>query len=59
VTPDELRAARKAKGWSQADLAQALRMGSYGWQIVGRWEKGGTIPGPAQIALEAVLRSEK
>jgi hypothetical protein len=25
-------------------------------KLTGRWEKGGTIPGPAQIALEAVLK---
>lgn len=58
LSPADLRAARKALGLTQHGLAEALRMGKSGWQSVSRWEKdGGTIPGPVQVAVEAMLRS--
>jgi DNA-binding transcriptional regulator YiaG len=57
VTPADLRAARKALGLTQHGLAEALRMGASGWQSVSRWEKdGNTIPGPAQVAVECLLK---
>lgn len=57
MTPADLRTARKALGLSQKELAKALRMGAHGWQSVSRWESdGNTIPGPVQVAVEALLK---
>lgn len=56
LTPADLRSARKRLGLTQHQLADALRMGKNGWQSVSRWEKdGNTIPGPVQVAVEAIL----
>lgn len=56
MTPADLRSARKALGLTQHGLAEALRMGKSGWQSVSRWESdGSTIPGPVQVAVEAML----
>ena len=56
LEPSELRAARKRLGLTQHGLAEALRMGKNGWQSVSRWEQdGNTIPGPVQVAVEALL----
>ena len=60
MTPADLRAARKALGMTQHDLAKALRMGKWGFQTVSVWERdGSTIPGPVQIAVEAMLEKAK
>ena len=57
MAPADLRTARKALGLSQKELAKALRMGEHGWQSVSRWERdGSSIPGPAQVAVECLLR---
>jgi hypothetical protein len=35
-------------------------MGKSGWQSVSRWESdGNTIPGPVQVAVEALLKDAK
>jgi DNA-binding transcriptional regulator YiaG len=58
MKPADLRAARKRLGLTQHGLAEALRMGKSGWQSVSRWEQdGNTIPGPVQVAVEALLNS--
>lgn len=58
VSPADLRDARKRLGLTQKGLAEALRMGRNGWQSVSRWEHdGNTIPGPVQVAVEALLKS--
>jgi DNA-binding transcriptional regulator YiaG len=58
VTPGDLRAARKRLGLTQHGLAKALRMGDHGWQSVSRWEQdGNTIPGPVQVAVEALIEA--
>jgi DNA-binding transcriptional regulator YiaG len=58
MTPSELREARKRLGLTQHGLAEALRMGKNGWQSVSRWEQdGNTVPGPVQVAVEAMLDS--
>jgi DNA-binding transcriptional regulator YiaG len=58
MTPADLRDARKRLGLTQHGLAEALRMGKNGWQSVSRWEQdGNTVPGPAQVAVEALLRN--
>ena len=57
LTPAEFRTARKALGYTQKQLAEALRMGKHGWQTISKWEADdftGTIPGPVQIALEHI-----
>lgn len=60
VTPADLRTARKRLGLTQHGLAEALRMGKSGWQSVSRWESdGNTIPGPAQVAVESLLRERE
>lgn len=56
MLPADLREARKRLGLTQHQLAEALRMGKHGWQSVSRWEQdGNTIPGPVQVAVEALL----
>lgn len=40
MTPDELRAIRKALGHTQHSFAAALGMGTWGWQSVNKFEKG-------------------
>lgn len=56
VKPADLRNARKRLGLTQHGLAEALRMGKHGWQSISRWEQdGNTVPGPAQVAVEALL----
>lgn len=58
MTPADLRAARHKLGLTQKGLAQALKMGTWGWQSVSKWERdGSTIPGPVQVAVESLLRS--
>ena len=54
MTPRTIRTMREAFGWSQSDLATLLRMGAAGRRTVERWEAGGTIPGPARVALAAL-----
>ena len=45
---------------TQHDLATALRMGKWGFQTVSLWERdGSTVPGPVQIAVEAMLEKAK
>lgn len=57
MNPADLRAARKRLGLTQHGLASALRMGTYGWQTISKWEKAGnTVPGPVQVAVESLLR---
>lgn len=53
MTPTEFRTARKALGLTQHELAGALRMGKWGFQTVGKWERGEVpVPGPVSVALE-------
>jgi transcriptional regulator with XRE-family HTH domain len=57
MTPDNLRTARKALGLTQRGLAEALRMGKWGWQTISKWENGSVpVPGPAQVAIEMLLK---
>ena len=57
MTPDQFRKARKRLGYTQKELAGALRMGKHGWQTISKWERdGATIPGPVSVALEGLLR---
>lgn len=56
MTPADFRAARSSLGLTQHELAEALRMGKWGFQTVGKWERGEQpVPGPAQVALECLL----
>src|SRR5215469_13042083 len=43
VPNESLRRARSLKGWSQADLAEQV---GTSFEMVSRWERGVTIPGP-------------
>ena len=58
MTPADLRSARKALGLTQSALAKALRLSEKnGDRSVRIWEQdGNTIPGPVQVAIEAMLR---
>lgn len=59
MTPADLRATRKALGYTQKGLAAALRMGKHGWQTISKWESDsfeGEIPGPVQVALECFMK---
>jgi transcriptional regulator with XRE-family HTH domain len=60
MTPADLRTARKALGYTQHELAEALRMGAHGWQTISAWENGKRgIPGPVQIALQCLLEHKE
>ena len=61
VTPNDIKAARKSLGLSQAGLAEALRLGPNGERTIRRWEQGDVvITGPASLAIELLLeRNEK
>ena len=58
MTPAELRAARKQMNLTQSALAKALRLSEKnGDRSVRIWEQdGNTVPGPVQVAIEAMLR---
>lgn len=58
MTPADLRAARKTLGLTQRGLAEALRLSEKnGDRSVRIWEQdGNTVPGPVQVAIEAMLR---
>lgn len=59
MTPKaELRAARKALGMTQHGLAEALGMGTHGWQSISRWESDNNEtrpPGPVMVALRLMM----
>lgn len=57
MTPTDLRAARKTLGLTQSSLAKALRLSeANGGRSVRIWEReGNTVPGPVQVAVEAML----
>jgi transcriptional regulator with XRE-family HTH domain len=62
MTPADLRKARKRLGLSQHGLAEALRMGIHGHQTVSKWEADDNtrgVPGPVQVAVEAMLRNKR
>lgn len=60
MTPAEFRAARKALGFTQHGMADALRMGKWGFQSVAKWEKGEVpVPGPVAVAMELLLERER
>lgn len=60
MTPADFRTARKALGLTQKGLAEALRMGTHGWQTISKWEQdGSTIPGPVSVAMDCLLRDAK
>ena len=61
MTPADLRTARKALGMTQHALADALRMGLYGYQTVAKWESDANVrgvPGPVQVAVEQMLANQ-
>ncbi len=56
MTPDAIKAARKRLGFTQSELAEALRMGANGGRTVRRWEAGEMpITGPAAVAIELLV----
>ena len=62
MTPADLRTARKALGLTQKGLAEALRMGEWGWQTVAKWEADSNtrgVPGPVQVAVEGMLEQKR
>ena len=61
MTPAELRAARKQMNLTQSALAKALRLSEKnGDRSVRIWEQdGNTVPGPVQVAIEAMLDARK
>ncbi len=57
MPPLELRAARKALGMTQHELAATLNMGKWGFQTVSVWEKeGNTVPGPVAVAVRYMVQ---
>lgn len=61
MTPADLRAARKALGLTQSGLAEALRLSDKnGARTIRIWETdGNTVPGPAQVAVEFMLKAKE
>lgn len=61
MDPSDLRAARKVLGLTQSGLAKALRLSEKnGDRSVRIWEQeGSTVPGPVQVAVEAMLDARK
>ena len=56
MTAADFRAARKTLGLTQKQMAEALRMGKWGWQTISDWESGRVpVPGPVTLALECLL----
>lgn len=58
MTPDQMKAARKALGMTQGELARELRLGKNGARTVRRWEteedaeSSRAIPGPVIVLIE-------
>lgn len=61
MNPTDLRTARKELGLTQSALAKALRLSEKnGDRSVRIWEQdGNTVPGPVQVAIEAMLAARK
>ncbi len=55
----DLRAARHELGLTQHALASALKMGTWGWQTISKWETSGEAPGPVQVAIEGLLAARR
>lgn len=52
MTSDELKAARESRGWTQEQMATALKLGKGGARTVRRWESGErAVPGPVEAFL--------
>jgi len=57
MTPDDIRAARNALGWSQDRLARYLGKGV---RTIRRWEAGGSAPDAANVdAIERLAKGER
>lgn len=54
-TPDKAKAAREYLGLGKTELAKVMRLGANGRQTVRRIEEGQSVPGPYQVALEALV----
>lgn len=60
MTPEQFRAARKALGQTQHELAETLRMGKWGFQSIGKWERGEIpVPGPVTLCMEFLLAESR
>jgi transcriptional regulator with XRE-family HTH domain len=55
MTADEVLAARKELGLTQAQFAQALGRGTYGLRQVGRWESGAPVSAAVAVAIQSLL----
>ena len=60
MNPIDFRAARKALGLTQSGMAKALRLSEKnGDRSIRIWEQdGNTVPGPVQVAVEAMLAAK-
>ena len=56
----DIRTARKTLGLTQTQMAEALRLSpKNGARSIRIWEKeGNTVPGPVQVAVEAMLAAK-
>lgn len=52
---EQLKTLRAQMGLSQAELGELLRLGKNGGRTVRRWEAGTPIPGPATVAIDALV----
>lgn len=56
MTPDQFRTAMRTLGHTQHSMAEALHMGKWGFQSVGKWARGEIpIPGPVAVAVTLML----
>lgn len=55
----DLRASRHELGLTQHKLAAELKMGTWGWQSISKWETAGDAPGPVQVAVEGLLTAHR
>lgn len=59
MTSEQFRMARKTLGHTQHTMAEALNMGIWGWQTVGKWETGKqSIPGPIEKLVSILLNGD-
>lgn len=59
MSPADFRKSRKRLGYTQHGLAGALGMGKWGFQSVGKWERGeNPIPRQIELAMLGLERGE-
>lgn len=59
MTPEEFLAARATLGLTQRQMAEALGMGTHGWQSISGWENGKKpVPDTVCVTVDLLLQRE-